>query len=314
MTTICAKIRSDGAVVQDKSSNAITVPVSSGAKLGHSDDGNYISGSVSIPHNSRLDSALEGSNSFTVEVNVVPTGVQQYNMLAGKGDYAFGLRTETGTIDFFVYAGGEWRSLYYETDVSAASGWIRKMHQIAGIYDADNNMLRLYADGKMVAEKSAGTTAGVAHSDYNLTLGACPDTGRNSQANFYEMRVYSKALTASELASQNTSLPKYAPDSEYVQLWLDFDNIADAPEDITDPGILYGDANCDGGVDMSDAVLIMQSLANPNKYGVDGTDKNHITEQGQLNGDVDLSVKGITSNDALRIQEYLLGKIKSLAP
>ena len=58
----------------------------------------------------------------------------------------------------------------------------------------------------------------------------------------------------------------------------------------------------------------MQSLANPNKYGVDGTDKNHITEQGQLNGDVDLSVKGITSNDALRIQEYLLGKIKSLAP
>ena len=35
---------------------------------------------------------------------------------------------------------------------------------------------------------------------------------------------------------------------------------------------LYGDANCDGIVDMSDAVLIMQSLANPNKYGVNGTD------------------------------------------
>jgi len=314
MTTLCAKMHSDGAVVQDKSSNALTVPVSSGAKLGHNDDGNYISGSVSIPHNSKLDSALEGNNSFTVEVNVVPTGVQQYNMLAGKGDYAFGLRTETGTIDFFVYAGGEWRSLYYETDVSAASGWIGKMHQIAGIYDAENNMLRLYADGKMVAEKSAGTTAGVAHSDYNLTLGACPDTGRNSQANFYEMRVYSKALNASELASQNTSSPKYAPDSEYVQLWLDFDNLVDPPEDIADPGILYGDANCDGDVDMSDAVLIMQSLANPNKYGINGTDKNHITEQGQLNGDVDSSAGGITSNDALRIQEYLLGKIKSLAP
>jgi beta-galactosidase len=188
------------------------------------------------------------------------------------------------------------------------------MHQIAGIYDAENNMLRLYADGKMVAEKSAGTTAGVAHSDYNLTLGACPDTGRNSQANFYEMRVYSKALNASELASQNTSSPKYAPDSEYVQLWLDFDNLVDPPEDIADPGILYGDANCDGDVDMSDAVLIMQSLANPNKYGINGTDKNHITEQGQLNGDVDSSAGGITSNDALRIQEYLLGKIKSLAP
>ena len=28
----------------------------------------------------------------------------------------------------------------------------------------------------------------------------------------------------------------------------------------------FGDTNCDNGVDMSDAVLIMQSLANPNKY------------------------------------------------
>jgi beta-galactosidase len=172
-------------------------------------------------------------------------------------------------------------------------------------------MLRLYADGKILAEKSAGTTAGVAHSDYNLTLGACPDTGRDSQANFYDMRVYSRALTASELASQNTHDPKYTPDSKYVQLWLDFDNIATPAEN---DDILYGDANCDGGVDMSDAVLIMQSLANPNKYGLNGTDRRHITQQGQLSGDVDLSVEGITSNDALRIQEYLLGKIDSLAP
>ncbi|MBO4492972.1 MAG: DUF4981 domain-containing protein [Ruminococcus sp.] len=311
MTELCAKLRSDGTAVQDKSSNALTVPVSAGARLGHDDNGNYISGSVSIPHNSRLDSALEGKNSFTVEVNVIPTGIQQYNMFAGKGDYSFGLRTETGTIDFFVYAGGEWRSLYYEMDVSANSGWIGKMHQVAGIYDAENNMLRLYADGKMLAEKSTGTMAGVAHSDYNLTLGACPDTGRDSQANFYDMRVYSRALTASELASQNSPNPKYTPDSEYVQLWLDFDNIATPAEN---DDILYGDANCDGGVDMSDAVLIMQSLANPNKYGLNGTDSRHITQQGQLSGDVDLSVEGITSNDALRIQEYLLGKIDSLAP
>ena len=39
-----------------------------------------------------------------------------------------------------------------------------------------------------------------------------------------------------------------------------------------------GDANCDGTVDMSDAVLIMQALANPDKYGVKGTDSQHITQ------------------------------------
>jgi mannan endo-1,4-beta-mannosidase len=71
-----------------------------------------------------------------------------------------------------------------------------------------------------------------------------------------------------------------------------------------------GDANCDGGVDMSDVVIIMQALANPNKYGINGTDEHHLTEQGALNGDVDKSSKGLTVNDPLEIQNYLLGKSK----
>ena len=71
---------------------------------------------------------------------------------------------------------------------------------------------------------------------------------------------------------------------------------------------LAGDANCDGTVDLADAVIIMQSLANPDKYGLDGTDERHITEQGIENGDVDKNIAGLTSNDALRIQEFLLGK------
>ncbi len=78
--------------------------------------------------------------------------------------------------------------------------------------------------------------------------------------------------------------------------------------------LFYGDANCDGNVDMSDAVLIMQALANPNKYGVNGSDENHITTKGLDNADVDASSKGLTTNDALRIQEYLLHKIASLEP
>ncbi|WP_296692168.1 dockerin type I repeat-containing protein [Ruminococcus sp.] len=77
---------------------------------------------------------------------------------------------------------------------------------------------------------------------------------------------------------------------------------------------VYGDANCDGTVDMSDIVLIMQSLANPNKYGEKGTSADHITTAGLKNADVDLSSQGLTSNDALRIQEYLLHKITSLDP
>ena len=57
-----------------------------------------------------------------------------------------------------------------------------------------------------------------------------------------------------------------------------------------------GDANCSGAVEMSDAVLIMQTLANPSKY--------KLTDQGKANADMDGN--GITSGDALAIQKQLL--------
>lgn len=80
------------------------------------------------------------------------------------------------------------------------------------------------------------------------------------------------------------------------------------PLDEEETNSLAGDANCDGAVDLADAVIIMQALANPDKYGINGTDERHITAKGIENGDVDKNIVGITSNDALRIQELLLGK------
>ena len=70
---------------------------------------------------------------------------------------------------------------------------------------------------------------------------------------------------------------------------------------------IYGDANCDYEIDMSDAVLIMQSLANPNKYGENGTDEHHLTIQGISNGDMDGD--GLTVGDAQTIQNILLEHI-----
>ena len=68
---------------------------------------------------------------------------------------------------------------------------------------------------------------------------------------------------------------------------------------------MKGDANCDGQVDMADAVLIMQALANPNKYGIDGTAEHHLTSIGKENGDMDGD--GLTVGDAQAIQKILLG-------
>ena len=72
-----------------------------------------------------------------------------------------------------------------------------------------------------------------------------------------------------------------------------------------------GDVNCDGTVDLSDAVLIMQALANPDKYGENGKDQKRITSQGIKNADV-TGNDGMTTGDAAAIQRYLLHLISEL--
>ena len=57
--------------------------------------------------------------------------------------------------------------------------------------------------------------------------------------------------------------------------------------------IKYGDANTDGNINISDAVLIMQSISNPSEY--------KLSAQGVKNADV-VDNDGITNTDALAIQ------------
>lgn len=76
--------------------------------------------------------------------------------------------------------------------------------------------------------------------------------------------------------------------------------------------ITYGDANCDGEINLGDVVLIMQALVNPPKYNLEGTDPSHITRQGLANADCAGGNDGMTNLDALAIQKYKLGLVSSL--
>ncbi|MBR3421586.1 MAG: DUF4981 domain-containing protein [Ruminococcus sp.] len=302
LSDTAAKLRSNGTSIQDKSQNNLVVPVTGSAKLKSGTDGNSVSGDVTVPQCDSIDKALSGHNSFTVESNFVPTGNPQFNMIASKGDHAFGLRTENNKVYFFIHAGGEWRSVEY---TGTGDQWLGKKHQVAGIYDAENDMLRIYCDGKIVAEKATGTTSGVTTSGYNFTIGKCPETNRGSAADFYEVRVYSKALSASELSSQNTASPTYGPDDKCVQLWLDFDNIAVTTDEPDDPQpSLLGDANLDGKVSIADATAILQSLGNKDKFG--------LSDEAKLNADCFNPGDGVTAADALAIQKLDAGLLTKL--
>ena len=91
-----------------------------------------------------------------------------------------------------------------------------------------------------------------------------------------------------------------------------FDESHTEPEEPDIKDVVYGDANCDGGVSLADAVLIMQSLANPNRFGENGTDEMHITPQGSKNADCCNVGDGVTNKDALAIQKKMLNLIAEL--
>ena len=85
------------------------------------------------------------------------------------------------------------------------------------------------------------------------------------------------------------------------------------PPQTTQPApTIYGDANCDKDVNIADSVLIMQSISNPSKYDINGSDSGHITEKGKDSADVHQRGNGITNGDALVIQKYKLGLLSSL--
>ena len=77
---------------------------------------------------------------------------------------------------------------------------------------------------------------------------------------------------------------------------------------IHDP-TLKGDANLDDQVNIADAVLVMQVATNPDKYAPGKSDVS-IKAQGEINADVD-GKAGLTNSDALLIQKFKLGLIKS---
>ena len=67
---------------------------------------------------------------------------------------------------------------------------------------------------------------------------------------------------------------------------------------------LYGDANCDGKIDISDVVAVRRSLINSTKFP--------LSAQGKANSDVQGSGNGINAQDAVTIQQKVLGLVATL--
>ena len=72
----------------------------------------------------------------------------------------------------------------------------------------------------------------------------------------------------------------------------------------SDNDVVYGDANADGKVDVADVVAVAAYVGS--------AENNKLSDEGLKNADVQGVGDGVTANDALAIQQYLAGSVKSL--
>ncbi|WP_291650726.1 glycoside hydrolase family 2 TIM barrel-domain containing protein [Clostridium sp.] len=231
----------DQAYIEDSSTNRINPTIGESANLITDEETNIkLIGSLDLANakgeNGKdiFSEVFKGKNNFTIESWIKPTNIDKdYNMIMGKGDDSFGLRTRKGNngyiyFDFFIKAtDGKWYSI--EANKALLENWLGNWHQVVGTYNGEK--LSVYVDGELVGSVNDKSAGGVASNSISLWLGYDPQTRRNSNYEFASARVYSKALTQEEIVGQknafNTGNAEYSilPNDESVVMWLDINNL-----------------------------------------------------------------------------------------
>ncbi|HRR75690.1 MAG TPA: glycoside hydrolase family 44 protein [Ruminococcus sp.] len=192
----------------------------------------------------------------------------------------------------------------YSASCSSGAGWYG-----GGGGLCFNKMI--LADGSSVWGNKAytygiGATETEVVFDGTFTVMTGPDTSDEKEAKIgddsIEFQDWWKSSTNSESGDDVTVT------YNSITLVYEYDHTGEQHEDDR----VWGDADCDGEVKMNDAVLVMQSLSNPDRFGEDGTEEKHLTSEGKANADVSKEGEGLSPKDALAIQKYLLKIIPSL--
>ena len=192
-------------------------------------DGNSLLSSRLNPDaGDRLNEALSGSSSFTVEVWVNQQESKAFNTIFAKGDHQVAVRSAyENNLTFYVYAGGSW----IQNDFEIPDNWLGNWHHLAAV--VDGSRMRLYCDGEELANITGGgekTISGeIAASDHAFGIGIDEEhtDERDGQNKYAYVRVYDRALSAEELSAQMQAdlgegeyAVKLSDDS--VVLWMDY--------------------------------------------------------------------------------------------
>jgi len=138
--------------------------------------------------------------SFTVVAWIRTSSTLYTQTIFSKGDDSWQLGLKAGTARLFISCPGLAGNNYLAGSTSLADG---KWHQVAGVFDEDQQKLLLYVDGLLTAETPA--SGQINQNSSPLWIGANPQT---VDAWWYgildNLQIYNYALTAQQIFTQKT--------------------------------------------------------------------------------------------------------------
>ena len=180
---------------------------------------------------------ISGRQPFTVELWARGTTSAANRIFVAKGDTQFAIKTMSNgsLLEIFIHDNNNtWVSA--NGTINATNFYNGAMHRIVGMFDG--NTLRLYLDGVQLgstATLASGRT--ITPNGYNFAVGRDTQSGsgRDSVYDIAKVRVFSRALSASELADNSRSSLSVTDESDVI-LWADYNqgNITDEPFDMLD--------------------------------------------------------------------------------
>ncbi|MEM7622143.1 MAG: glycoside hydrolase family 2 TIM barrel-domain containing protein [Planctomycetota bacterium] len=124
------------------------------------------------------------------------TGRSGQSQIIGKGDNEIALKLAGESVQFFAYSSGTW----HVASAPFPSDWYERENHVAGTFDGDR--LTLYINGTRASEASTGGTRPT-ETGHPATIGFNSQMpGRSFDGIIREVRMYDRALTAAEVASE----------------------------------------------------------------------------------------------------------------
>ncbi|MEV5396958.1 glycoside hydrolase family 2 TIM barrel-domain containing protein [Streptomyces cellulosae] len=155
--------------------------------------------------------SLDLTGSLTLEAWFTPGVPGSHQPIVAKGDTQYALKQTDRRVEFFICSDGQWIAVNW----TVPDDWSGKEHHAAGVFDADTGTLTLYVDGAARATRTTDRRPTSNTAPLSLASDADNQT-REFDGTIRRARVYARALTAAELASDDRG-----PGDDGVRFWFD---------------------------------------------------------------------------------------------